>query len=104
MKNIWKFLFWICLLILISTNVFWIYQIIDNAVGKSYYEVSCKEYRKDAVAFQKIVENRQKQIRIIALLKENNIQFEEFEKGNEYIINLNSFSIRFDEKGNKINE
>jgi hypothetical protein len=104
MKNIWKFLFWICLIITIVSNVFWIYNTLENAVGNNYYKVSCEEYYKDVSILKVIIEKKETKKELISFLENNNVKFESFSKGAENIIVLNSFSIAFDKNGNKTNE
>lgn len=104
MKNIWKILFWISLIILLLTNLFWMYQTIDNAVDKGYYDVSCNEYEKDMLLYKKIVESKKNKSELFQFLKNNDIDVVGFHKGEGYIISFNSFYVEFDKKGNKINE
>ena len=104
MKNKWRSLFWISLVVLIISNLFWFYQTIDSAVGRSYLEVSCNEYEKDMLLYKKIVESKKNKLELLQFLKKNNIDVVGFQKGEGYIISFNSFSVEYDEKGNKINE
>ena len=104
MKNKWKNLFWTSLLILLFTNLFWFYQTLDSAVGRRYYEVSCSEYEKDKAVFKKLIDSKDTKTELLQFLKDNNISFEGFQKGTDYVVNFNSFSVLFDSKGNLKNE
>ena len=104
MKNKWRSLFWVCLIVLISSNLYWFYITIDSAVGRSYLETSCEEFEKDMIVFKKSIESKKNKSKLIEFLKKENIEVESFKKGKTYVFNFNSFSLTYDEKGNKINE
>jgi hypothetical protein len=99
MKHTYKILFWITLTILVISNIFWIYQTIDNAVGQNYYQVSCDEYHKDMIEFKKILETKSTKEEAIGFLKRYNVEYDNFQKGTEYIVTLNSFALIFDANG-----
>ncbi len=46
--KVWKISFWIAVTLLVVSNLFWIYQVIDNAVGHKYYQVNYKEYKENS--------------------------------------------------------
>ncbi len=104
MKNKWKTLFWLSLIILFLTNLFWIYQTIDSAVGRGYYEVTCIEYEKDKTILKKLIDSKETKTELLKFLKDNDISFEGFQKGTDYVISFNSFSVLFDSKGKLKNE
>lgn len=93
MKHTYKILFWITFTTLVISNIFWIYQIIDNAIGQNYYQVSCDEYHNDMVEFKEILETKLTKEEAIEFLKMNNVEYDSFQKGTEYIITLNSFAL-----------
>jgi wyosine [tRNA(Phe)-imidazoG37] synthetase (radical SAM superfamily) len=95
MKRTYKILFWITIIALIFSNLFWIYFSIDNAVGHHYYKVSCDEYKNDLNEFMKTIESFNSKKETIDFLEENSIQFDSIQKGNEFIIIFNSFEIVF---------
>jgi len=75
------------------------------SVGKSYYEVSCNEYYNDMLELKKILENNMNKEQVIDFLRKNEIKYEGFEKGNEFVIILNSFDLTFGNDGKlKISE
>jgi len=102
MKSIWKNLFWISLGLLIVTNVFWIYQVLDNAVGNDYYKVSCNEYHGDMLGLKKVLDSKKTKIETLDFLNEHAIEYDSFQKGNEFIISLNSFDLTFNAQGNLV--
>ena len=85
--------------ILFISNAFWIYQTIDNAVGHSYYKVSCDEYYQDMLKFKQILETKSTKTEAIDFLELNKVEYDSFQKGTEFIISFNSFALTFDEKG-----
>jgi hypothetical protein len=100
MKRTYKILFWFILSFFFISNAFWIYQTVDNAVGHSYYKVSCDEYYQDMLKFKQILETRSTKTEAI-----NKVEYDSFQKGTEFIISFNSFALTFDEKGIlKLNE
>lgn len=98
MKQTYKIRFCLTLVILVLSNIFWVYQTIDNAVGHTYYKVSCEEYYQDMLKFKQIVETKSTRKEAINFLKINKIKYESFQKGTEYIIIFNSFALVYDEK------
>ena len=89
----YKNLFWISILILIFSNIFWTYTTIDNAVGQNYYKVSCDEYSKDAISLRKILKLKSDKFAVVKFLENNKIEYESFEKGSDFVIMLNSFDL-----------
>ncbi len=89
---------------MVISNIFWVYQTIDNAVGQSYYKVSCDEYYKDMIEFEKIVETYKTKKETIDFLDTYHVKYDSIQKGTNFIITLNSFSITFDKNGNQISE
>ncbi|MBQ0768055.1 MAG: hypothetical protein KBT58_02115, partial [Bizionia sp.] len=73
MKKTYKILFWITLLFLFLTNIFWLYKTIDTAVGHNYYKVSCNEYYTDMLKFRQIIETKLTKKEAIAFLTKNSI-------------------------------
>src|SRR5688572_28822965 len=102
MKPTWKILFWITLTLLIISNFFWAYQIIDNAVSKGYYEVSCNEYYGDMMELKRILDTKTTKSEALNFLEQYNVEFDSFQKGEEFIITLNSFGMTFNSDGTLI--
>ena len=102
MKSTYKILFWITLTILVLSNTFWIYQAIDNAVGHSYYKVSCDEYYQDMLRFKQILDAKTTKMEAINFLKKNKVEFASFQKGAEFIITFDSFALEYDTDGRLI--
>jgi len=99
MKRTYKILFWFTLTILVVSNIFWIYQTIDNSVGYTYYKVSCDEYYQDMLEFKQILETKSTKKEAIDFLELNKVEYDSFQKETEFIITFNSFALIFDEKG-----
>ena len=104
MRINYKYLFWLGIAILITTNLYWIYSTIDNAVGHTYYRESCEGYYQDMINFKQIVELNKNKKDVIEFLEQNNVKYDSFTKGSDYIIKFNSFDLIFNEKGNLIQE
>jgi len=102
MKRTYKILFWITLTILVTTNLFWFYQTIDNAIGHSYYEVSCDGYYQDMLKFKQILETKSTKSEVIDFLEINKVEYDSFQKGTEFIITFDSFELEYDKNGKLI--
>ncbi len=80
--------------------MFWVYQIIDNAVGHEYYKVGCEEYKVDSDNFQIILNSFEMKDELISFLDENGIEYEQINKAeNENYIILGSTGVQFDDSG-----
>lgn len=102
MKRTYKILFWITLTIMVVSNIFWIYQSIDNAVGHSYYKVSCDEYYQDMLKFKQFIETKSTKEEAIDFLELNKVEYDSFQKGTEFIITFSSFDLTYDKNGKLI--
>ena len=102
MKRTYKILFWITLTFLVISNIFWIYQTIDTAVGHNYYKVSCDGYYQDMLKFKQILETKSTKEEALSFLKTNNVEFDSLQKGTEFFISFNSFALEYDENGKLI--
>lgn len=98
----YKKIFWLTFAVLIFSNLFWIYQTINNALGHDYYKVSCDEYYKDAFNLRKVLESKSDIVGVIEFLENNKIEYESFQKGTDSVINLNSFDLIYNKKGELI--
>lgn len=84
---------------MIITNVFWLYNVIDNALAHDDYKTQCEFYHKDAIEFEKVLSKLEKQEEMMRFLDKNEIDYDSLQKGNESIILLNSFEFTFDKNG-----
>ncbi|MCB9034426.1 MAG: hypothetical protein H6553_11350 [Chitinophagales bacterium] len=100
--KIYKILFWITLVFLFLTNLFWIHNKMDTAVGHSYYKDSCEAYKNDLTELQKLLSEGLNKTEMLNYLDSNKIVYNAFEKGNEYIIQFTSFDLVYDNTGNLI--
>lgn len=55
MRNKWKSVFWICFVILILTNLFWFYQVIDQGVTITYMQKGYSDTENDLETLVKII-------------------------------------------------
>lgn len=92
-------MFWISIIILILSNLFWIYQAIDNAVSMSYYRDSCEDYQSDMVELKRILDTKKTKEAAINFLEQYKVTYDSLSKGEEFIIHLNSFYMTFDKNG-----
>ena len=101
----WKALFWIAVILLLTSNIFWIYQIIDNAVGHGYYKVSCEEYKANSDILEWTLRSYQNKDELINFLKDKGIQFEIYNKANnENYVVIGTIGIQFNDDGEIITE
>ena len=105
MKNVnWKISFFGTLTLLISSNLFWVYETLDNAVSHSYFESSCEKYDLDRNNFMEIIMSLDKKDDVIDFLTLYKVEFDSFEKGGNLIISLNSFQLEYNSDGRLIDE
>lgn len=103
-KNLFKILFFIALVLLILTNIFWLYSSIDVAVGHEYYKVSCEEWHKDAIILEELLSDNYNYDNMINYLKGKRVVYTEFKKGDFFVVQLNSFTLIYDKNGELIEE
>ena len=103
MERTYKKPFWIILTILVFSNVYWLYHTFDVAVGHSYFKSSCDGYYKDVNEFKKIIASQKTKRDLLVFFDSNSVKYDSFQKGSDFIINLNSISIEFDKNGNQKN-
>lgn len=103
MKYRWKILFWVSLGLLVLSNIFWIYVILDNAVGMTYFKDTCTKHEGDMLVLKGILETKLTKENTISFLNQHKVKFESFPKGDEFVIQLNSFDIIFNKEGHLIN-
>lgn len=95
----WKKSFWVCLILLFASNLFWVYEILDNAVDKNYYKVVCNENYEDMLKLKSVLDNKKKKELTLNFLNENKIGYESFHKGEEFVVQLSSFELIFNSEG-----
>ena len=104
MKNRFKILFWISIVILIITNLFWLYQLLDTSIGHTYYKVSCEEYENDLDQLKKVTDSLTTKKQTLQFLKESKIELDTLQKGRIFHVNFKSFSLSFDESGKRFED
>lgn len=95
MKNLWRTLFGVATLLLVTTNLFWFYQMLDNAVANNYYRVGCEEFLTDATTLKNILQTKGDKDEVISYLDNEEVKYEAFEKGDQFVITLGSFDMVF---------
>ncbi|PIE50222.1 MAG: hypothetical protein CSA38_04405 [Flavobacteriales bacterium] len=90
----WKIV--VLVVLLIITNLFWIYQVIDTGIGRSYYEVSCEEYRSDAEKLEKICKQFKTKEELFDFTAQYKIEIDTFSKGEALIVRFSSFDVEFE--------
>lgn len=96
MKSRWKIAFWISITILLLSNLFWLYQIIDNAVGMTYFKDSCTNYQDDMIELKRILDYKDSKKTAIEFLELHRVKYDSFQKADNFIIQLNSFDMIYD--------
>ncbi len=104
MKINWKFFFGGSLILLISSNLFWMYQILDNSISHSYYQESCEKYDLDRNNLLEIISRLETKDAVINFLSNYNIEFDSFKKSDHFIISLNSFQLEYNRNGKLIDK
>ena len=103
--KVWKVLFWITIISFIVSNTFWIYQVVDNAVGHGYYKASCEEYKANSEILELTLRSYGDKDELIDFLEEKAIQFEIHNKAdNENYIVIGTLDIQFNDDGEIIME
>ena len=101
----WKISFWITMTILIVSNLFWIYQVINTAVGHGYYQVSCEEYKTNSDILEAALNSFENKNELTDFLEDQKIEFETINKADDenYII-IGSIGIQFLDNGEIVME
>ncbi len=94
MKANWKIIL-IFVVILVTTNGFWLYQIVDNAVENSYYKGDCEKYQTDSKYLKKVLQNFKNKEDLLYFLSKHSIPAITFRKGEETIVQLQSSHLEF---------
>lgn len=102
MHNRYKSLFWATIIILILSNVYWLYQTVDNAVGHSYYQVNCEEWKDDLKELKKVLPIELNKNDMVNFLAHKDIAYNGFAKGEEFVIQLHSFDFVYNQNGQLI--
>jgi hypothetical protein len=92
-------LFWISVILFIGTNLYWLYTTIDNAVGHNYYQVSCEAWQKDNKELKKLLPLDVYYSEMLGLLENKDLDFYEFEKGDNKIIQFSSIDLIYGKTG-----
>jgi hypothetical protein len=101
MKNTFKILFWISIVMLLVTNLFWVYHVLDTSIGNSYYKTSCEEYKDDLDKFTKATDSLTTKQQAIEFFIEQKIDVDTLQKGQDFHINFKSFGLSFDKNGQR---
>ena len=101
----WKISFWITVTLLIVSNLFWIYQVIDTAVGHGYYQVSCEEFKENSDILNATLNGFENIDELTAFLEKHEIEFETINiADNEIYIIIGSLGIQFLDNGEIVTE
>ena len=90
----YKKLFWISLLLLLLSNAFWMYQLLDNAVGYTYLRESYDDLEQDVHMARQLIETEYENFdQLVAALDSST--YEVIKKGDEFFLVFESFAIQF---------
>ena len=91
----WKIGFFVILLTLIATNVYWLYNTLDNVVGHSYYKDSCEPMFEDYELLIPLISQNVNRTEIRKYLESMKVPFDPFKKDGVEILVLNATEIIF---------
>jgi hypothetical protein len=97
----YKILFWISIVMLLVTNLFWFYQVLDTSIGHSYYKTSCEEYKKDVDQLRKVTDSLTTKTEVLQFLLDNKMEVDTLQKGDDFHVNFKSFRLSFDRQGER---
>ena len=100
----WRFLFYVCLFLLIVTNIGWFYIALDNAVTNSYTDVVLNEYQNDAQTLKNMLNSFKTKNELLEFVNKHDIPHSSVQKGDRFIISFSSFDIFFNSNGDLSNE
>lgn len=96
----WKISFWIVVTLLVVSNLFWVYQIIDAGIGYTYYQVSCEEYKANSDILETTLNSFENITELTTFLEQQKIEFKINNKThNENYICIGSLGILFLDNG-----
>ena len=72
---------------------------IDNAVGHNYYQVSCEEWQKDNHELKKLLPLDSDYSKMLQLIESKGLEFDEFEKGENKVVQFHSFDLVYGKTG-----
>ncbi len=97
---IWKIFSVLFLVLLVLSNGYWFYQVLDRDVHMSYYSDSCEKQSKDKAVLLDILRGFNSKEKTLCFLRDHQVEFDSFDKrGEGFTISLNSFDLSFDEIG-----
>lgn len=101
----WKISFWVSVTLLIVSNLYWIYQVFDTAVGLGYYQVSCEEFKENSDILNATLNGFENIDELTAFLEKYEIEFKTINKAdNENYIIVGSLGIQFLDNGEIVTE
>ncbi|MEQ8904027.1 hypothetical protein [Ekhidna sp.] len=89
----WKKLFWISFILLVVTNIYWMYQLLDSGVSITYLRESYDYQEKDIDILRKLVEQHYDFNKLTSELDE--ADYELIQKGDIFFIVFSSFEVEF---------
>ncbi len=89
----WKKLFWISLVLLVSTNICWMYQLLDSGVSITYLRESYDDQEQDIDVMRKLIEQHYDFNTLTSELDESD--YELIQKGDEFFVVFSSFEVEF---------
>ncbi|MGL1889535.1 MAG: hypothetical protein OCD76_23675 [Reichenbachiella sp.] len=92
----WKIGFFIILLTLVASNIYWFYTTIDNAVTHSYYRDSCEPMFTDFELLTPILVKNINRQELREYLLSMEVEFDSFIKEGEEILVLSATEIVFE--------
>lgn len=89
----WKKLFWIILVLLVTTNIYWMYQLLDSGVSLTYLRESYDAQEQDINVMRKLIEQHYDFNTLTNKLDKSD--YELIQKGDDFFIVFGSFEVEF---------
>lgn len=89
----WKKLFWISLVLLVVTNIYWMYQLLDSGVSITYLRESYDDQEQDIKVMRNLIEQQHDFKTLSSKLNEFDNKL--IQKGDDFFIVFRSFEVEF---------
>ena len=98
-STMFRNLFLLALTLLIISNLFWVYQVLDLSVTSHYQQDSCSRYDADRRQLVELLVHRQSKQELLKFLSHYKLSYEIDQKDDRSIISLESFSLEYELDG-----
>ena len=100
--NSWKIASVVLLVALVGSNLFWIYQIIDQGANLTHHKEDYTRKEKDVVVLRKLLETDYNKEKLLSKLDSLKLDGQPFEKDGLLVIPFSSFDVIIKDSSEKL--